>query len=85
MQARLRQIEGVGRYDTLSQLHSPASPRGDQFFPRGMPRENKKEADRSRASKTGKLYELAKASDQFEDLAMFEGGAAAKCVRPSWI
>jgi hypothetical protein len=47
---------------------------------------NMKEADRSRATKTGLLYELATCqSDHLEDLVMFEGGAAAKCARPSWI
>src|SRR6266478_6306014 len=31
-------------------------------------------------------YELATGqSDHLEDLVMFEGGAAAKCARPSWI
>ena len=56
---------------------------GDQFspghVPGHVPGENQKETDRSRASK------IDGASDQFEGLVMFEGGAAAKCVRPSWI
>src|SRR6266436_9658389 len=55
--------------------------------PQGIsPGEDKKEVDRSRATKTEHPCDLATGqSDHFEDLVMFEGGAAVKCARPSWI